>query len=118
MAPIVLRERPTPDDISWEFRAAIPPLTRAGMGLHVSFSPEKITLDRTLFRQNRILQADDPSKFVLVSFEKLRFLDTSPRVAQEYITRFLKEDFLLNGTRYRFYGHSNSQLVRTRASRR
>ena len=112
MAPTVLRDRPTPDDVSWEFRVALPPARRPGMGLHVSFSPEKITLDRTLFPKNRILDSDDPFKFVLVSFEKLRFPDTSPRVAQEYMIRFFKAGLFLNGVQYRFYGHSNSQLVR------
>ncbi|EKM53816.1 uncharacterized protein PHACADRAFT_125775, partial [Phanerochaete carnosa HHB-10118-sp] len=110
MTPTILRERPTTDDDSWIFQTALPPLKRPGMGLHISFSPEKITLDRTQFPQNRILQSDDATKFVLVSFEKLRFPDTSPRVAQEYMIRFFKAGLFLNGTQYRFYGHSNSQL--------
>ena len=112
MASIVLRERPTPDDTSWDFHVTLPRQSRPGMGLHISFSPESITLSRTQFPQNRILQRDDPNCFVLASFERLRFPDTSPRVAQEYMLRFFSAGLILNGVMYRFFGHSNSQLVR------
>ncbi|GJE97878.1 RNA-directed RNA polymerase domain-containing protein [Phanerochaete sordida] len=109
MSRIVLRERPTPEDTSWTFQTALPPQPRANMGLHISFSPDSITLARTQFPQNRILQGEDPACFVLASFERLRFPDTSPRVAQEYMMRFFKEGLVLNGVMYRFHGHSNSQ---------
>jgi hypothetical protein len=112
MAPVILRANPTVEDDSWEFQVNLPPASRSQTGIHISFSPEKITLDRVLFPQNRILQSDDSSKFVLVSFEKLRFPDASPRVAENYMVRFFQKGLFLNGVQYRFYGHSNSQLVR------
>lgn len=111
MAPVILRSNPSPDDASWEFNISLPRRSRPGMGLHISFSPERVALDLTMFPQNRILQSDDISRFVLVSFEKLRFPDTSPRVAEAYMTRFFKAGLFLNGVQFRFYGHSNSQLV-------
>lgn len=111
MAPIILRNNPSTEDESWTFQTPLPPSRRADMGLLISFSPEKITLDRSLFPQNRILQSDDVSKFILASFQKLRFPDTSPRVAEAYMVRFFKAGLFLNGKQYRFYGHSNSQLV-------
>ena len=82
------------------------------MGRHLSFTASHITFQMILFPNNRILQEDDPSKFVLVSFEQLRFPDTSVSVAREYMIRLFKNGLFLNGVQYRFYGHSNSQLVR------
>lgn len=111
MAPITLRDNPSTEDDSWIFQAPLPHSRRPDMGLIISFSPDKITLDRSLFPQNRILQTDDASKFISASFQKLRFPDTSPRVAEAYMARFFKAGLFLNGKQYRFYGHSNSQLV-------
>lgn len=111
MAPTVLRHNPDPDETEWVF--SIPSSNRRqGMGRHISFSPDQITFDMIRFPQNRILQADDANKFVLVSFANLRFPDKPARLTTEYITRFLTTGLVLNGVRYRFYHHSNSQLVR------
>src|SRR6266576_3699986 len=63
------------------------------------------------FSSNRILRSDDPSKFIRVSFGGLRFPDLSIRITSEYISRFMKNGLFLNGKQYRFYHHSNSQLV-------
>ncbi|KAI0333202.1 RdRP-domain-containing protein [Cubamyces sp. BRFM 1775] len=110
MAPVVLRANPSPDDDAWVFNATLPPRKRADMGLHVSFSPEAIKLDWNVYPSNRILHADDRSKFLLVSFESLRFPDKPAFVARDYKIRMFKAGFHLNGLEYRFYGHSNSQL--------
>ncbi|KAH9941433.1 RNA dependent RNA polymerase-domain-containing protein [Amylocystis lapponica] len=109
MRPIVLRDAPTPEDESWRFTATIPAPRRQGMGKHVSFSPRAITLDMILYPSNRILQSDDTSKFILATFEDLRFPDKPPSTARDYKLRLFKAGFL-NGVQYRFYGHSNSQL--------
>lgn len=111
MSSVILRANPTPEDDSWRFSAAIPPARRQGHGKHVSFSPQVIKLDVIPFPFNRILNADDPSKFILASFESLRFPDNPPSVTREYMMRLFKSGFYLNGVQYRFYGHSNSQLV-------
>lgn len=95
----------------WDFRATIPRIRRQGMGKHISFSPQAITLDVILFPSNRILQSDDLSKFILASFENLRFPDNPPSVGREYMLRLFQAGLFLNGVQYRFYGHSNSQLV-------
>ncbi|KAI0343647.1 RdRP-domain-containing protein [Trametopsis cervina] len=110
MAPIVLRDNPSPEDTSWVFTVALPGPIRPGFGKHISFKPDKITLDIVRFPQNRILQTDDISKFILTSFEGLRFPGQPARVAREYMIRLFKEGLHLNGVQYRFYHHSNSQL--------
>lgn len=115
MAPTILRDNPTPDDDRWEFNVRIfPTRSRSGavLGKHLSFSPQHIKFDVIQFPENRILQSDDPSKFVLCSFELLRFPEKPASVAREYMLRFFQSGLFLNGVQYRFFGHSNSQLVR------
>lgn len=82
------------------------------MGKHISFSSENITLSLVRFPENRILHSDDPAQFVLVSFERLRFSERpGPSTTREYMIRLFTQGLMLNGEKYRFYGHSNSQLV-------
>ncbi|OSX61366.1 hypothetical protein POSPLADRAFT_1143970 [Postia placenta MAD-698-R-SB12] len=111
MSPIVLHSNPLPEDATWSFNATVPPPRRPGFGKHVSFSPQAITLDMVSFPSNRILNADDTSKFILASFEALRFPNTPASTSREYMVRLFQAGFFLNGVQYRFYGHSNSQLV-------
>lgn len=113
MAPQTLRENPSPDEKNWEFNVTLPATVRRGHGKHLSFSPQAIKFDLVQFPQNRILQGDDPSKFVLASFEQLRFADRPASTAKEYMVRLFQKGVFLNGQQYRFYGHSNSQLVRS-----
>lgn len=114
MHPIVLRDTPSAEDNSWVFQANVPRPKRPGMGKHISFSPKAIVLDMNEFPMNRILNSDDLSKFILVSFGELRFPDTGFAVGRDYIIRVFQKGLFLNGVQYRFYGHSNSQLVRTK----
>ena len=109
---LILRQNPSPDDTEWIFNVRLPPPPkRPGMCVHVAFTGEAIRLDWTLFPGNRIIQSDDPTKFVLASFDGLRFPDRPPSTNREYKIRFFKAGLHLNGVEYRFYGHSNSQLV-------
>ena len=111
---VILRENLSPDDDSWVFTCNIPRSTPPGMGKQISFSPEHITLSLVRFPENRILHSDDPGQFVLVSFERLRFSERpGPSTTREYMVRLFTQGLVLNGVRYRFYGHSNSQLVGT-----
>ncbi|EGO30084.1 RNA-directed RNA polymerase [Serpula lacrymans var. lacrymans S7.9] len=80
------------------------------IGKFVQFTSDAITLKWQDFPGNRIVHGDDPSKFILVSFEKLRFPESSLKVTSEYIVRLMKAGLFLNGLQYRFYHHSNSQL--------
>ena len=112
MPPIILRANPTPDDTEWVFNARLPPPKRPGMGMHIAFTAEAVKLDWTLFPNNRILHSDNISKFILASFEGLRFPDKPPYTPRDYKIRLFKAGLSLNGVEYRFYGHSNSQLVR------
>ncbi|KAK0493854.1 RNA-directed RNA polymerase [Armillaria luteobubalina] len=115
MPPYTLRADCTKDNDSWSFQvppAFLIPRQRPGriMGKFVRFDGANILLETTEFSSNRILQSDDPSKFILVAFGALRLPDTRLRESGEYIARFLKEGLFLNGVQYRFYHHSNSQL--------
>ncbi|KAH9833398.1 RNA dependent RNA polymerase-domain-containing protein [Rhodofomes roseus] len=86
------------------------PILKRRTNTHLSFTPDAIKLDMILFPANRILNADDPSKFILASFEGLRFPDTPASTTREYMMRLFKAGLFLNGAQYRFHGHSNSQL--------
>ena len=113
---LVLRESLKVDDNDWHF--TIPPqymspeLRRTRM-LKVTFSDAGIVLDTDKISSNRILHSDDPTKFILLGIKRtFRFPDNGPRATVEYLTRMFKAGLFLNGTQYRFYHHSNSQLVR------
>lgn len=110
---VVLRENPSPEDDSWVFNCILPRSNRADLGKHISFTPEKITLSQVQFPENRMLKLDDRAQFVLLSFERLRFADRpGPSATRDYMIRLFDKGLILNGNMYRFYGHSNSQLVR------
>ena len=115
----VLRLNPLPDDSEWRFTVppdalALPRSPKPGVvyGKGISFTAEKITVQIEQLSSNRIIRSDDPSKFIRASFGTLRFPDSSIRVTSEYISRLMKSGLFLNGKQYRFYHHSNSQLVR------
>lgn len=123
---ITLRSSLLPDDETWEF--TFPPnsltsrLPRAGLvygkaiSLRRSNDEATTTLEMTLrmeqFPSNRILNSDDTNKFVLLSIDRsFRFPEQPMKVGVEYLVRLFKRGVWLNGVQYRFYGHSNSQLV-------
>ncbi|KAJ7022448.1 RNA-directed RNA polymerase [Mycena alexandri] len=117
MAPTTLQDRPTKDDDSWRFtlpqEALLPPRNAKdplSYGKFIKFTAEKIAFDMQRLPNNRILQSDDRSKFVLLSFGDLRFPETPIKATGDYIARLLKAGLFLNGIQYRFYHHSNSQL--------
>jgi hypothetical protein len=119
MPPYVLQENITPDDQSWKFHVPQehlkPPRRHKNHGKLIKFTTQQtITLNMDQMPANRILNGDDPTKFILVSFSDLRFPDTPMRVTADYISRFLKAGLFLNNIQYRFYHHSNSQLVSVR----
>lgn len=114
----VLQRDPSKDDTAWNFivppDALRPPKRQSEgtvYGKFIKFTHEEISIGVEKFPSNRILHSDDPTKFILLSFGNLRFKDTPIRATGEYIARLLKDGILLNGIRYRFYHHSNSQLV-------
>lgn len=114
MSKLTLHVKPPQDQESWNY--TVPPVAllkipRPGFGKCIKFTADAITLDINQLGNNRILQEDNPSKFIAVSFGDLRFPDCFLRVTADYIKRFLKAGLFLNGIQYRFYHHSNSQLV-------
>jgi len=115
MRNVVLRENPTKTDDTWQFTAPSEaleiPRNRPTHGKLITFTAEKITLQIAQFPANRVLRADDSSKFILLSFGNLRFPDSTIREVSDYISRLLTKGLFLNGIGYRFYHHSNSQLV-------
>ncbi|KAJ7446567.1 RNA-directed RNA polymerase [Mycena latifolia] len=117
MAPFTLRQSPTKDDDSWKFvipqELLLPPRNAKEpllFGKFIKFTAETITFEMQKLPSNRILQTDDRSKFILLSFGDLRFPETPIRATGDYISRLLKAGLFLNGVQYRFYHHSNSQL--------
>lgn len=120
MESLVLRANPAPDDETWEFTYSSTSLRkiRAKPGIIygslVSLRPDGIFLQISQFPSNRILHSDKggPDKFVLLSIDRrFRFPEQPMRVAVDYVLRLFKRGLWLNGVQYRFYGHSNSQLV-------
>lgn len=113
----VLLENPPVDQKEWKFVVPLDqlePRRRAVgkiYGKRITFTATAITLEIGELSNNRILQDDDPSMFIAVSFGGLRFPDTFLRITGEYIQRLMEVGLYLNGTQYRFYHHSNSQLV-------
>lgn len=111
---VILRENIDPLEDDWTFSVSETPrpYVKSGRyyGLHVSFSPDKISLDLEEFPSNRVLQMDNQDLLVLASFAALRFKDRPPSDNINYLKRFLKKGLTLNGRHFWFYGHSNSQL--------
>ncbi|TFK70694.1 RNA-directed RNA polymerase [Pluteus cervinus] len=115
MPPTTLRESPGKDDDSWIFTVppqalTVPPGRKGIHGKFIKFAANGITFHMEKFPSNRILHADDPTKFILLSFGDLRFPETGLRTVAEYISRLMETGLILNGIQYRFYHHSNSQL--------
>jgi len=113
----ILRTDPSKDDDSWHFsvppKALLPPLHRPNWGKSIRFTAKEIVFEITQHPSNRILHDDDPPMFILASFAELRFQDGGLRVVTDYISRLMKAGLFLNDVQYRFYHHSNSQLVRS-----
>ncbi|KAJ3528070.1 hypothetical protein NMY22_g9549 [Coprinellus aureogranulatus] len=87
-----------------------PHLRREKM-LKITFSDQGIVLDTDKISSNRILHADDPTKFILLGVKRsFRFPDHPPKITTEYLVRFFKAGLFLNNVQYRFYHHNNSQL--------
>ncbi|KDR76562.1 hypothetical protein GALMADRAFT_450547 [Galerina marginata CBS 339.88] len=114
MSQVILRANPAPEDETWEFTyPEAPSTTRSGRrrGKVVSLRTDGIILRMEQFPSNRILNADNPDKFVLLSIDRtFRFAEQPMKVAVDYVLRLFKRGLWLNGKQYRFYGHSNSQL--------
>ncbi|KXN84461.1 putative RNA-dependent RNA polymerase 1 [Leucoagaricus sp. SymC.cos] len=113
----ILRPNPTKTDDSWIFevpenllRPPRPSTSDMIRGKLITFDKDAITFTIQRFPANRVLRADDPSKFILLSFGRFRLPDTTLRETAEYILRLLTKGLFLNGVQYRFYHHSNSQL--------
>ncbi|KAF7292109.1 hypothetical protein MIND_01237600 [Mycena indigotica] len=114
---IILQHNPTKDDTEWKFTLpatafSIPPKAKNPelYGKFIKFTATHITFQMQLLPNNRILQSDDKTKFILLSFGDLRFPETTLKATAEYMTRLFKMGLFLNGVQYRFYHHSNSQL--------
>ena len=76
---------------------------------------------------NRAIKREDLDRYVAISFESFRLhyppnnqtsggpyggslQPASPKESADYIVRLLRSGLSINGIRYHFYGHSNSQL--------
>lgn len=119
----VLQEHLKLDDGRWEYH--VPDLPRSSDGdragyvkscsLNANSTKQNIILSYIKISPNRATSEQPLSAFVHVSCPDFRLhtQDGTPatfRESSEYISRFLKHGLVLNGTKYSFYGHSNSQL--------
>lgn len=116
MKAIVLKSDPTKDDTEWRFTVparalAPPPNARVPYIKAIQFTAKAITLQFERMPMNRVLNADDSSLFILASFATLRFLDAHLGDTADYTLRLMTKGLFLNDVQYRFYHHSNSQLV-------
>jgi RNA dependent RNA polymerase len=79
---------------------------------------QEISLRLTSIPSNRAISGEPLDHFVHVTLSDFRLQPSDPqnpqpvtaRESAEYVTRFLKAGLIINGVRYSFYGHSNSQL--------
>jgi len=78
----------------------------------ISVSADAMKFQLTQFPSNRILHSDDRSRFILLSLDaRFRFPELPPSTTVDYLVRMLRKGLRINGVQYRFYHHSNSQLV-------
>ncbi|KAI6001514.1 hypothetical protein F5J12DRAFT_233565 [Pisolithus orientalis] len=111
-----LLENPPHDQETWRFTLPqthlTPPRRRRDdnriFGKFIKFAPEAITLSILQFPSNRVLHSDDPDKFILVSFEKLRFPQGGLKIITGYINRLMQAGLFINDTQYRFYPQQQS----------
>ncbi|CAG8586766.1 4785_t:CDS:1, partial [Racocetra fulgida] len=77
----------------------------------LTFTATEVTFScqvQTSQNSNRIFRSEDPDKFLMTDFQKLRF--DNNQSTSEYIIRVLTAGILLNGKRYHYFGQSNSHL--------
>jgi regulator of nonsense transcripts 1 len=116
MTPYTLQTNPSKDDDTWRYsvpqEVLLPrPKSKGTCGKFIKFTAQAITFEMTELPHNRVLHGDDPAKFILLSFGDLRFPEANLRATSDYIARLMKAGLFLNNIQYRFYHHSNSQLV-------
>lgn len=125
----ILKDQIDPQDLSWSFSINdLPKASRTNKHGLVKFvsvvsnaSKQEISVELTKSEPCRAISNDPPDKFIHISFSDFRLRYPSqndPLVTErsttkesaEYIVRVLQRGIEINGVRYHFYGHSNSQL--------
>jgi hypothetical protein len=125
-----LQERLTSDDQTWSYQV---PQLPCAQRINSAKLVKSITLDSSKSSKsgvylrlvdapsNRVTWTEPLDRFVLLSLEGFKliqpssFLNDPPkfytaRESAEYASKMLKTGIELNGIRYHFFGHSNSQL--------
>ncbi|RYP23845.1 hypothetical protein DL765_000922 [Monosporascus sp. GIB2] len=119
----------SPEESSWTYQVPNLPQPKqtnaTGLIKFVSFTSSEAKQDVVLRYEtppdNRVTRAEPLDRFLLVSLANFRLRwpalspDGPPGLATgkengDYITRLLTSGIKLNGVRYHFFGHSNSQL--------
>ena len=130
----ILQRNMRPDDKQWTYTVPHLPLASTTNRLRLIKSvsvvsnqgKQEMTLRFQKQSPNRAVESDILDHFISISFEKFRLQyprtdpqsETSqsssqqapPKESADYISRLLSTGLSLNNVRYRFYGHSNSQL--------
>ena len=130
----ILQRNVRPDDKQWSYTVPHLPSASATNNFRLIKSvsvvsnhwKQEVTLRFQKQSSNRAVESDILDHFISISFEKFRLQyprtdprdETSsgssqqapPKESADYILRLLSTGLSLNNVRYRFYGHSNSQL--------
>lgn len=119
----VLQERLQVNDQQWHYSLPdLPSPTKTDSAgsikschLTANSTEQKLTLSFTTVPLNRAITIKPLSNFIHFTCPNFRLHHEDGRPATfrestDYIARLLKSGLHLNGTRYSFYGHSNSQL--------
>ena len=118
-----LRDRLSLDDSTWEF--VVPDLPSSAVCDNAGYvkscdivantAEQKLCLSLIRLSSNRAISDHTLSHFIHLTCADIRLRTQDDRSAtfresSEYLSRLLKAGIVLNGVRYSFYGHSNSQL--------
>jgi hypothetical protein len=125
----VLQRSIHPGDNSWEFSVKnLPALEKANpngliklIAVVSSTTKQSIYLRFEQAPSNRITRTESLNRLLLLSFSDFRLQlpyieggngqkPATMKDSADYINKMLKTGIVLNGIRYNFYGHSNSQL--------
>lgn len=126
---IVLQRKIAPDDGAWDYSIpSLPPSTesdQANLVKSISFVStrvmQSVKLRMGTCPENRITRNEPLHSLLLLSFADFRLRDgealedgsvrlATIRDSSAYVARVVKTGISLNGIRFHFFGHSNSQL--------
>uniref|UniRef100_T1IXA6 Large ribosomal subunit protein mL46 n=1 Tax=Strigamia maritima TaxID=126957 RepID=T1IXA6_STRMM len=114
MKTITLQGVISPDDKQWTYNINLQELELRNDGKQkikcLWIQQSGITLALIEKHNNRMLQTHDVSKLALANFSGFKLKDQPMSKTSDYIEKFITTGVTINGSTYRFFGCSNSQL--------